>query len=518
MKGRNERGLADLVLPVLLFAGTVLYVSLLPRNLGESDEAIYLYEAKRVLGGQVMYRDVFEIITPGWVYLMAFLFRVFGTDLVTARVATAVLHGGTGALLYLACRRLGIRRGLAWPPALGYLAVCASAWPVASQHWLATFVSVLLLWMLSAGRPDRASWTLLPGVVTGLLIAVQQPRGVVVAVGVAVWLVVDHLIARRYGRGAPWPTLAKQLATLAAGVSLVVAPLGVAMVASAGVEPVWRALVVHPLVSYRGTNHSAWGQVNVMTAWNGSFTFPRLLKYLPAILPVSALRLASLWTAGRDEARARRLALLVVSSLAAMASIAYFPDFIHIAFIAPAFLLMAAEMGEWAAGRVGRSPGVLRVAGAVAAVAFVLGCGLHLGWNMQRLRATFTVSRETAFGRIDYGNPTEVALYDRLVAVMRDAPSRALFCYPIIAKLYLTAGAENPTPYGFFIAGYSTPDQIQEVLDILERRKVEYVVVLPGFVAKDDPIITYVARHYEPVSSDDRIGLAIQRRKADRAT
>ena len=46
-----------------------------------------------------------------------------------------------------------------------------------------------------------------------------------------------------------------------------------------------------------------------------------------------------------DEVRA--LALLIVFSLASILSIEYFPDFIHIAFIAPVFFVAAAENLDW---------------------------------------------------------------------------------------------------------------------------------------------------------------------------
>src|SRR5262245_23569214 len=130
----------DVALPALLFAATALYVAAQPRHLAPADESVYLYEAQRVLEGEVLYRDVFEITTPGWLYLMAALLRVFGVDLATARITSAVVHGITAVLIYAACRRLAIRPGLAWLPAFAYLVVCPPAWPIASQHWLGTML------------------------------------------------------------------------------------------------------------------------------------------------------------------------------------------------------------------------------------------------------------------------------------------------------------------------------------------------------------------------------------------
>ena len=81
------------VLPLLIFAGTVAYLVAMPRTLGWSDEAYFLYEAKRIAEGEVMYRDIFQFVTPGASYIMALLYLVFGTTITTAHVAKAVVHG-----------------------------------------------------------------------------------------------------------------------------------------------------------------------------------------------------------------------------------------------------------------------------------------------------------------------------------------------------------------------------------------------------------------------------------------
>src|SRR5262245_29528931 len=195
--GREPFGARDIAVAVLIFAVTAIYVALQPRNLGGADESVYLYEAKRVFNGEVLYRDVFEITTPGWLYLMAALYWLFGVSLATARLAMAVVHGLCGAALYATCRRLGVRWTLCWLAPLAYLLVCQPAWPIASQHWLGTLLSVVLLLVCADLPSRRASWALLPGVIVGLLIGVLQQRGVFVGAGLVVWLIADHLVRGR---------------------------------------------------------------------------------------------------------------------------------------------------------------------------------------------------------------------------------------------------------------------------------------------------------------------------------
>ena len=127
------------------------------------------------------------------------------------------------------------------------------------------------------------------------------------------------------------------------GIAAVDVPLLGWLIARAGFARVWRALVIFPIYDYAGVTHCPWGDVNIMTAWQGSFTFPLLLKYLPVAMLLPAGRL--LWALARRRGReeAQRLLLLFVLCATSIVSISYFPDFVHIAFIAPVFLVAIAE-------------------------------------------------------------------------------------------------------------------------------------------------------------------------------
>jgi len=419
-----------------------------------------------------------------------------------------VLHGVAAVGIYCTCRAVQVRRGLAWPAALAYLVVCQAAWPIASQHWLSTLLCVLVLWACVARSRARPTWTFLPGVVIGLLIAVQQQRGLIIAVGVFVWLILDHVLQHRF---QPWPPLRRltvQLTWLVAGASSVVVPLLVFLVARAGVGPVWEALVVFPVANYGGITHCEWGNINILTAWQGSFTFPRALKYLPVVLVLIVPRLAVLWMRRRALEEARTLLLLAVFCLASMLSVAYFPDFIHIAFIAPAFFVAIAWCAESLVRWVPAPRRAVQLVGWVAAALVLLGAGARLQRNMSRLREAFPVSRDTVFGRVDLA-ATDAAFYDRIKELMRDAPSPYLFASP---NLYLLVDAPSPIPYGFFLAQMYSPEQVQRAIDLLAERRPSYVI-LPPFTAVHDPIVEWVSERYEPIPGTDAVSTHILRPK-----
>jgi hypothetical protein len=59
----------------------------------DQDTWIALYGAKRILEGQLLYKDFFDFVTPGTDYVLAAVFYLFGVKLSVARIALAVSNG-----------------------------------------------------------------------------------------------------------------------------------------------------------------------------------------------------------------------------------------------------------------------------------------------------------------------------------------------------------------------------------------------------------------------------------------
>ena len=73
-----------------------------------------------------------------------------------------------------------------------------------------------------------------------------------------------------------------------------------------------------------------------------------------------------------------------------------------------------------------------------------------------------------------------------------------MFTYPFYASLYLMTSAHNPTPYQFLYPRYSGPEQVDEVIGILDARRVPLVFAFHGFVPKNDTLMAYIRAHYTP--------------------
>ena len=473
----------------------MVYLAALPHNLGQVDEANFLYEAKRIFDGEVLYRDIFELVTPLSLYAVAVVYRIFGVDMGAARVAMAVVHGSTVLAIYLACRTVNVRTSLAAAVALAYVAVCQPAWPYASPHWFSTSLTTLLFLLCLSPRWRQARWSFALGLVNGILIGVQQQRGTVVAVGVGALFLLVHLVDQRFGQAGPWRQVFWRMAAFAAGVLIVVVPLLGTFVILAGSGPMFTALVRFPLVNYRHAFHSQWAQA--LAAGYARYTFPLLLRFLPIVFAALLPRMAMNWLRRRDRDELRTMAVIAVFAGASVLSIAYYPDLIHIAFIAPVFFVAIAETAEWALAVGGHR--VATVAGPLIALAVIAGVVWQFQRTMTRSWHEFPVPYDSRFGRIDFVDSAELRVIDTARTLVEQSPNKDLFCYPSIAGPYLMTGGRNPTPYQFFTPHWNDPEQLDDILATLETRQVPLVIIAPLLAGAHDPVTEYVGQHYGAV-------------------
>jgi Dolichyl-phosphate-mannose-protein mannosyltransferase len=478
-----------------------------PRDLYRFDEGLYLYEAKRILEGQVIYRDFFEIVTPLSFYFMALAFGIFGTSMAVARLCMAGVHGVVVLIIYRACRLLGVRPSLAAVAALAHVAIDFPAFSQASPHWISTLLMLVLLWLLLRSPARRVRGCLLLGLVAGLLAMNQQQKGGAIAAGVGLILLVEPVWSA--SRTDLVRAQVARLGAYAAGVvGLSAAVLG-CFVAVSGFEAVFRALVIFPLFHYSEVNPISWG------VWPPSathvFIFPRLLKYLPLVVPIDAVRCLWRWSQHSGSRELRGTATMALFSAATVLSVAYNPNAAHLALVAPVWLIATAEISESVLQTLLplHAP-ALRHCVSAAAGLLLLGLTWQMRENIVVRRAVYKYSLNTAFGRVDFSEQGEIALIETVRDLLGEMPSRQLFTYPVYPSLYLLVDADNPTPYQIFLQGYTSPDQYEQTIEILESRRVE--VIVNGFYWMDrrkDPVLAYVHQNYDRVRPEKGVNLGL---------
>lgn len=495
----------DVILAGILWAAAFTYLHLLwPNSMVGLDEGAFLYEAKRIADGDVMYRDFFDLIGPIAPYWLALMYALFGVSMEAARASMAGLHGAIVVLMYAIARQLGVRPLLAVVVALAHVALFYPALPFASPHWLSTALTLVVFWFVLRAPVIRIGPACAAGALTALVALTHQPKGAATAAAVAIVLLRDAWTGRL--TRPPVRALARQLAAYAVGLLAVVVPTLVGFVWLAGFEPVYDALVRTPLVAYRQLSFHSEGRW-LIRGLNGSQLFELLvhmspmllLSIMPLIIPVSAARL--IWQAVQGvRADARRpLFVAVVFSALAIASVQYQPNFFHFAIVGPIWFSLYGELLEQSVRRV---EAMLHTAlvGPAAAVGLLVLLTLEMRRSVGSAWDVAGAPGDTAFGRVHFRSESLAEEVEAFREVLQQAGAKEILVYPSLPGMYLMTGASNPTRFQLLIPGYNTPEQFAEVQQTLERERVPFVVrTFWWWGEHPDPLRPYLNQHYERV-------------------
>ena len=481
----------EMVICLLLATATSTYVIMRTWQLGSADEAYYYYHAIRMLEGEVLYRDVFELTTPFFVDLLALSFHFFDATFATGRAFGSAVQALLIVVIYLGARIFGANRALAVGAALVQLSIAQPAWPYTTPHWLAIFfVCVLLLLSIDRRKARTTRRVLLQGFILGLLVATRQHAGVAVGIGMTLLIFIDALSDRLWGQEPGLP-LTKHVLTFAAATLFGSSVIMVPHLIQAGVGPMISQLVVHPLTGYRDTNQVTWGTNYLFNL--APFTWPDLLRYLPLVVAATAVRAAVAMLRRHYRRRTESLIVLTMFGGAALTYTMSFPDLIHLAMIMPALLIIAVELLTWILGFTGRFINGLQT---VLGIVLIIACLAQLQRNYTGGVDQYPIRHDTDFGTLPFANAGELDAIAWVKDELEQEGSPELLIYPGWASMYLMSGARNPTRHDLIFPGYQSNQEITELIDTLENKRVRQVLLVKAFVKDDDPVNVYVRQHY----------------------
>jgi hypothetical protein len=154
------------------------------------DEGVYAHIADRVAHGEVLNYDVEEIHTGYLNLFHSFVFRVFGTRLVSLRYPLAAISVIQSCLIFLILARRGL-----WPAALGAIgatSVGVIQYLNPTPNWYCLFLATLIAFCLSSISPGKKWRFELVGFLTGLVFLLRQITGVFVAMAVLTYLLAEQ--------------------------------------------------------------------------------------------------------------------------------------------------------------------------------------------------------------------------------------------------------------------------------------------------------------------------------------
>jgi len=418
-----------------------------------NDEGLYLDGGVRVFDGQVPYRDFFAITGPGTFWLLAALFRIFGVSLRTARLLRALDLAAMTGLTYWIARRMG-SRFMAFIAAVAFaaLAVGIPNGLVVNHRWesnafaLAAIAATIRLMERPGWRPAAAAGGL------AILGAWCTPSAWLVALVTGGWILCQKT-ARRF-----WPAFAFG----AAATGLIPAA---ALTAQGALRPMIQSMF-WIRARYPLANRLVYGAVpdnplRLIAAAHGFQILTTALfvlaTCLPAILP---LLVAIAWLPEAWKLRGKETFLLL-SGAALVASLLPRWDLMHLLFISPVFVILAAVWFER------HARGILAAATGIAVLIPVL---IMAAANLFGHTSRETVS--TPVGTLE-ASPADARQLRLALAV---PPGGTLFVFPYQAMFYFLTGARNPTEYSFLQPGMMGPEDDRRAASQLRARPPEWVL------------------------------------------
>jgi len=240
------------------------------------DEGFAVFNATRVLDGELPYQDFWAIYPPGQLYALAGVYKLFGITLLASRLYDTLVRFALVLGFFLFARKV-TNRFLAYLATLGAALMMASVGFYAYAVYPALALGMFALWStIWAVETKQLRWLVAGGVLAGITSFFRWDLGMYGMIGLSAALGVYQL-ADRWHNGQPF------LSSLWSGVKF-----AARFLLPAGLT----ALVLYGLVAMNSGLKYVWDQV---------FWFPatqlhdvRWLAY-PKLIPALPERLSDFW-------------------------------------------------------------------------------------------------------------------------------------------------------------------------------------------------------------------------------
>lgn len=498
----SKKPWAELAGAVVVVAAALRYwLFYFNRGTNLLDEGSTAAQALRIIHGDVIYRDFFTVVTPGSYYTVAWLFQVFGTNLMVMRWAVLVMGLGILVATLIAARHL-----VAWPfAAAAAIMTTVWGWFLVTPNlysWEAMLLSLsALVCYLRALPGPQSRWIVCAGVAAGLSVLVKQNVGAYTAAALllTIWL------SRLFDRESDLRGRMNRSAQFIGGLCLPIVPALLLLIVAGAGPYLYESWIYYPLTRYPQSFALPFppfypllpefpglrdaipaliaGRIAEPAVYEIWITF---VLYLPVVVYPFALAavavLAFQFHRSKNAAAAREgHALLAISILGLLTLLQAWPraDVTHVLFgMQPGFILLAyISFCCWRLLKRLPGPPVMI---STAAVIVTLAPEAALLWNGYQ-RTDFEYSNYIVPLRTDRGkgilaDGLEAQRIDKVTRYIADhtTPDEPVFVVPWAAGFYFLADRSNPTRTDFIL--FEDPESYPCVLSKLDEHPPKYVI------------------------------------------
>jgi len=409
------------------------------RYLGSlGDEGILLHGAIRLLRGEVIYHDFFEVVPPGGFLIVTTWMTIFGEGFGSTRVLAVGMIAVIAALSYAAATLASRRRLLPL--------VLAMAWAVRAplennHHWFTTAASLAAAVCVFLALDDssaRPAIFFAAGLFAGIAVTTTHSRGVLLC---ATLLVILSTLPEAHIR----------LVSTAAGMTVWPVAIGIYLVLTGAVAEAANDLIWFTSHRYAGIQDVPFGSFATWTDAATVAVFP--VAFLLTGAAVALKPHGAIWREPRGRAA---LALAIVGLVGAFPR----PDIAHLSFTVPLACPLVALAARYVSERLGHPAGTL-------VSALVIGlCVLAVVYATKRRMDVVAEPLETiatARGPVVRRAGPWTTDFAQLMATLDHVPPAVpIFVYPYLPLLPYLTGREQAASLDVMVPGYTTPEQFSE--------------------------------------------------------
>jgi len=488
----------------LLAAFSFLYFFLfippfLPTQGSSWDSLLYLAPGQRMYQGEMIYRDVFEFVTPGTALVNFLMFKLFGLRPWIPDLLALLLGFGIVWLGVVISQKL-MRPRIALLPSAVFLVSARGFLSDATHHWYSVFAAMAAVAVLLEERTSARIGA--AGMLCGLSACFTQTRGLTATLGFAVFLWWESRQRRE-----EWRRLLRKEICLIAGCFAAFLAVNAYFIWEAGPSRYFWCTVVYVLKYYPKL-----ASANTFQVIGAEFPIYTSLRtflhpftqwlFLSVFIPiVYILFLARYW---RERHRRpveywERPMLVAIVGFFMFLSIAPAPDYVRMmASMLPPLILLI-----WLLDSQQRLPRVW-------VVALIAGTLLIASYSVAATRPHPAAILITPEGKLAF---TEPEVYEETYWIQQHTHPSEYFYKPAFPDTYFYLNLSNPTPLPCIENdGYTTPRQVAQVIQGLEQHQVRYILWTPRVLdtlqswenpsdAHLDPLRNYLHSHYKLVNA-----------------
>lgn len=461
----------------------------------EGDHVKLLEISRRVALGEVLYRDVFDLVFPGSVAVYAFLIKIFGREFWLVN-AVIILHGMASAALGLAIsRRLIANKVIAYLPPAIFIFFGFRWFGLDGEHRMISplfLYGALLILLRSRSLVSVAA----AGSLCALASFFTQQRGLLALAAIGLFLLIEQgFVGRNVAK------LFKSWTVLTAAFFAVLVVLVSPFVYQAGLDRFLNDTIFF-ITSYSQdpNNNSLYSFFHTIEKIRGlGMVMTVVTVFYSMIVPVSYAA-----AFGYVAFKSRRVGFATYAGITLVCLTGLFlalgttgPNAMRLFQVSMPALIASCWVVERVGGLGKRMAGLVLIGLMVAGI--VLGIRTQSAWEGRTL--------ETESGRLVFLSPVISERYEWL---LQNAKPGDLVFETYSSHVNFPLGLRNPSRMSITLnSGYSPPEHVSQVIEDLKREQPRYIIWDGSWTAempqlaegeKLKPLFEYMIQNYSRVA------------------